>query len=155
MAGWLWTSWWYLNNRRTYWLIMKCLKVSLIEFSFRKKLFLTLLLIGFTYLFSNSQSHTIKFNNLTIKEGLSQSTVNCILQDKSNRLITQQSITYWIYSVSIPRFPWDSHASHAGPASFTKHVHLRFRCHSSICSGASYRWGVLEIALWWHTQGIW
>ena len=61
---------------------MKSLKVSFIEYIFNKRLFITLVFISFTFLFSYSQSHTIKFNNLTIKDGLSQSTVNCILQDK-------------------------------------------------------------------------
>ena len=46
-----------------------------------KNIFLVIV-IFISSLYLRAQSHTIKFNNLTIKEGLSQSTVNCVIQDK-------------------------------------------------------------------------
>jgi two-component system sensor histidine kinase ChiS len=49
------------------------------DFSF--VLVLSLLIINFSSLFSQTNRHNIKFNNISIKDGLSQSSPNCIFQD--------------------------------------------------------------------------
>ena len=56
-------------------------KLSFFNMKHIKNIFL-IIAIFICSLSLKAQSHTIKFNNLTIKEGLSQSTVNCIIQDQ-------------------------------------------------------------------------
>ncbi len=58
-------------------------KLNFFTFIFLKQnLFLTIALIFFSYILI-AQTSSIRFNRLTIKQGLSQSTINCILQDEN------------------------------------------------------------------------
>ena len=78
-----------------------------------KNIFLVIV-ISLNLLSFKAQSHTIKFKNLTIKEGLSQSTVNCIIQDEQGYMWagTQDGLNKFDgYNVEVYKHKLDDSAS--------------------------------------------